>query len=303
VFVVPGTYGSAGCYTFNDPKKGLKTVCHGTPAAAAEADRVLKAKFDLYWELAVKDPVVIGIKPWHFVNEMPVPANSSNAGFVNQFHLGATGYPQLMQAMETKGAAIKAKSGPHYQSTATLVAAQSWLSSLARGDTKTVLSPATATATAVPGSKTPLGAALKTDNGSCCVPDGSFICDGPCFVNGETLNSSERNVLKLFGPAGAFLNNTIHNTKTTFTENEVFTALPNDCRVYTGATVWRSDVKSGGQVVLEELFFSDDCSSFTKVVKGQQLPGPLICKIRCQRASVESAVRAPPGGLADNGAR
>ena len=138
------------------------------------------------------------------------------------------------------------------------------------------------------GARSPLEtgfAALKTDDGSCCVPGGSFICDGPCFVNGEILNSSERNVLKLFGPGGVFLNNTIHNTKTTFTENEVFTALPNDCHVYTGATVWRSDVKSGGQVVLEELFFSNDCSSFTKVVKGQQLPGPLICKIRCQRES------------------
>jgi hypothetical protein len=77
----------------------------------------------------------------------------------------------------------------------------------------------------------PLGAALKTDDGSCCVPSGSFICDGPCFVNGEILNSSERNVLKLFGPGGVFLNNTIRNTKTTFAENEIFTALPNDCHV------------------------------------------------------------------------
>ena len=135
-------------------------------------------------------------------------------------------------------------------------------------------------------------ASPPTSPGSCCAPDGSFICDGPCFVNGATLNSSERNVLNLFGPGGVFLNNTVHNTKTAFTENEVFTALPNDCHSYTGATVWRSDVQARRQVVLEKLFFSDDCSSFTKVVTGQQLPGPLTCKISCQRESVDAASQA-----------
>ena len=43
VFVVPGTYASK--------------------APDAATDQVLTAKFDLYWELAVKDPMVIGIKP------------------------------------------------------------------------------------------------------------------------------------------------------------------------------------------------------------------------------------------------
>ena len=43
VFVVPGLYGG-----------------HAAPDAAT--DRTLTAKFELYWELAVKDPRVVGIK-------------------------------------------------------------------------------------------------------------------------------------------------------------------------------------------------------------------------------------------------
>ena len=45
----------------------------------------------------------------------------------------------------------------------------------------------------------------------------------------------------------------------------------------------RSDSPEENQIVLESLFFSEDCSSFTKVVKGQQQPGPLVCKVECTR--------------------
>ena len=38
----------------------LKKLCTGDAAAKAQTDRVLTAKFELYWELAVKDPLVIG---------------------------------------------------------------------------------------------------------------------------------------------------------------------------------------------------------------------------------------------------
>ena len=117
----------------------------------------------------------------------------------------------------------------------------------------------------------------------CCVPDGAYLCTGPCFVNGALLNFTERDTLKSFGPGGVFVNNTITNLQTAFTEHEIFTALPTDCNVYTGATLQRSDVGANDQVVLEDLYFSADCAGFSKVVKGQARPGPLICKVSCQK--------------------
>ena len=59
VFVVPGTYGSAGCFT-EATASGLQQICTGGAAAQAATDRILTAKFNLYWELAVKDLTVIG---------------------------------------------------------------------------------------------------------------------------------------------------------------------------------------------------------------------------------------------------
>ncbi len=55
---------------------------------------------------------MVGIKPWHFINEKPVPDNTTDAKWINQFHLGATSYPMLMSSMRRKGAAIKANQGP-----------------------------------------------------------------------------------------------------------------------------------------------------------------------------------------------
>ena len=67
----------------------------------------------------------------------------------------------------------------------------------------------------------------------CCQPDGAWRCAGPCFINGTIVAFTERDVLTSFGGANgaAFLNNTIHNSKTSFTEFEVYTQLPNDCHV------------------------------------------------------------------------
>ena len=113
VFVVPGTYGL-------------------TASDGGETDRMLKAKLELYWELAVKDPLVIGMKPWHFANEHAVPANATDAVWINQFHLGATSYPSLMASLRTKGAAVKAKHGPN-----SWVAAQAWLPTPSGGGFKT----------------------------------------------------------------------------------------------------------------------------------------------------------------------
>lgn len=94
---------------------------------------------------------------------------------------------------------------------------------------------------------------------------------------------SERDVLRSFGPGNMFVNNTITNSLTPFTEHEIYTALPIDCNVLTGATLKRSDVLDGTQVVLEDLYFADGCKSFTKIVKGQAKPGPLLCKVVCTR--------------------
>ena len=52
-----------------------------------------------------------------------------------------------------------------------------------------------------------------------CDRGGTFICTGPCFVN-----NTERDELKMFGAGHKFLNYSIHNTKTAFTENEVYTS-------------------------------------------------------------------------------
>jgi hypothetical protein len=59
VFVVPGTYGSVGCFT-ESTVFGPQQICTGGAAAQAATDHILTAKFNLYWELAVKDPTVIG---------------------------------------------------------------------------------------------------------------------------------------------------------------------------------------------------------------------------------------------------
>jgi hypothetical protein len=70
----------------------------------------------------VKDPLVIGMKPWHYINEHAVPANASSAVWINQFHLGATSYPSVIGSLRTTVAATKAKHGPN-----SWVAAQAWL--------------------------------------------------------------------------------------------------------------------------------------------------------------------------------
>jgi hypothetical protein len=137
-------------------------------------------------------------------------------------------------------------------------------------------------AAAAAASISPAGPVRPVPEAACCVPDGAWRCVGPCFVNETVVEFTERDVLTSFG-GGAFLNNTIHNSKTSFTEFEVYTQLPNDCHVYTGATMQRSDSPESKQVVLEDLYFRDDCNSFTKVVKGQQQPGPLVCKVDCTR--------------------
>ena len=98
VFVVPGLYGDDDML------------------ARADTDTMLTSKFNRFWELAVKEPLVVGIKPWHFINEKKVPSNATNAKFTNQFHLGATSYPTLMKTLQQKGRALKAKVGPHNSS-------------------------------------------------------------------------------------------------------------------------------------------------------------------------------------------
>ena len=82
----------------------LKKLCTGDAAAKAQTDRVLTAKFELYWELATRDSRIIGIKPYHYwMNEPGVPANRSNSQFINQFALGATSYPTSWPRCAPKG--------------------------------------------------------------------------------------------------------------------------------------------------------------------------------------------------------
>lgn len=142
---------------------------------------------------------------------------------------------------------------------------------------------------ALPSSLATQMAGYSPRTSGCCTPRGVFLCAGPCFVNGSVVDFSERDVLTPFGNRGeiegeVFLNYSIQNTRTNFTETEVYVRLPTpECERWTGATMVRSDVASGKQTVLEDLFFSEDCSSFTKIVKGQSLPGPVVCRVSCKR--------------------
>lgn len=125
----------------------------------------------------------------------------------------------------------------------------------------------------------------RTDG--CCTPRGVFLCKSPCFVNGTVVEFFERDVLTPgFGVGGEgdiFLDYSIRNTRTSSTETEVYARLPApECDRWTGATMVRSDVASGKQMVLEDLFFSENCSTFTKIVKRQSLSGP-DCRMKCQR--------------------
>merc|ERR1739847_62093 len=97
-----------------------------------------------------------------------------------------------------------------------------------------------------------------SDGATCCVPAGTFICSGPVYTNGNVVEFSERDTLETFGPNNAFLNYSIRSLDSSFTENEVYTRQPGACGRWSGATMHRSDVGAGDQVVFESLFFSQD---------------------------------------------
>ena len=72
-----------------------------------------QAKFELYWQLATKDPRIVGIKPYHYMDEPRANSAAPNAKFTNQFSNGATRYPLLMRSIREKGQALKQVVGPH----------------------------------------------------------------------------------------------------------------------------------------------------------------------------------------------
>eukprot|EP01043_Picozoa_sp_COSAG02_P032731 COSAG02_NODE_2201_length_9535_cov_20.999364_5_plen_396_part_00 len=86
VWIVPGLYGAK---------------------ADDATDDLLVRKLDLYWERAVKDRRVIGIKPWHFNNDHSVNGSSPSARWQNQYHLGAISYPKLMRQVARYGAMLQ----------------------------------------------------------------------------------------------------------------------------------------------------------------------------------------------------
>lgn len=75
-------------------------------------DELLVRKLELYWNRAIIDSRVVGIKPWHFNNDSPINGSSPSARWQNQFHLGAISYPKLMAQLARYGAMIKAAGGP-----------------------------------------------------------------------------------------------------------------------------------------------------------------------------------------------
>ena len=72
-------------------------------------DRMLVAKFETYWNLAVEDERVVGLKPYHFDSSI---YRASAGPYANQYRVGADHFPTLLASMRKHGAALKAKAGP-----------------------------------------------------------------------------------------------------------------------------------------------------------------------------------------------
>jgi hypothetical protein len=81
-FVVPGLFGAK-------------------PRDPAE-DAALVAKFESYWTMAEADDHIIGLNPWHYDWDKPVPGSA----WLNQFNAGAQQYPKLMAAMMAKSSLL-----------------------------------------------------------------------------------------------------------------------------------------------------------------------------------------------------
>ena len=123
--------------------------------------------------------------------------------------------------------------------------------------------------------------ALSSPHAGCEV-DGDYNCSGTCVIGTEVHNIGvEYNLLETFG--GDFVRNTITNPASQFHEVEHYTLTPGTTHSYSGMTVNRSDVPGGGSVFYEDVYFVDDCASFTKIVKGT-LPAPaVLCRVSCAR--------------------
>jgi hypothetical protein len=84
-----------------------------------------------------------------------------------------------------------------------------------------------------------------------------------------------------------------------FHEHELYTAVPYSTRNYEGFTVNRTGADLGQQVVYENLYFDSECSSYVKMVKGQQLqggPSAFLCHNECHRTTEEDWNLAIAGG-------
>ena len=82
-FFVPGLFGPVG-----------------GGAADAATDEILTQKFELYWQNALADPHIIGLNPWHYDQDKPLP-KGVNAKW-NALCEGAESYPKLMASMAEK---------------------------------------------------------------------------------------------------------------------------------------------------------------------------------------------------------
>jgi hypothetical protein len=75
-----------------------------------------------------------------------------------------------------------------------------------------------------------------------------------------------------------------------FSEDELYTSVPGSPFYFEGFTVNRTGAVTGNQVFYENMYFNQDCNSYYKIVKGQQVMGQasaVMCKNLCKRTSLE----------------
>ncbi len=74
----------------------------GARAGDLAEDAALVSKFENYWSMAAADDRIIGLNPWHYDWDKPMPSSP----WQNQYNAGAQQYPKLMAAMMTKSALL-----------------------------------------------------------------------------------------------------------------------------------------------------------------------------------------------------
>lgn len=145
---------------------------------------------------------------------------------------------------------------------------------------------------------------------SFCVGTQGYPQNTAAYYNSSS-NGNEYDMLtytptgSLQAPSGTFLHMEIYggcaDTPCGFHENELYTPVPGSASLnWEGFTVNRTGADEGQQVFYESLYFADDCNSYTKLVKGQQVqlqPAAVLCNNQCSRTTEAEYALGIQGGV------